>query len=65
VTADRGSRQERQQAFTSTEPNPVLSEDQLRYVEAVPALQQQARRDPVYNGQDPARRLAGFDDVAG
>jgi hypothetical protein len=31
--ADGGSRQQRQQSFTPTEPNPVLSDDALRYVE--------------------------------
>jgi hypothetical protein len=57
---DQGSRQDRRDAFQpKVGPPSILSDDALRYTEAVPALQQEAAQDAVYNGRDAGRRLRG------
>lgn len=55
------SRQERQHAFVPRvgPVDTLLSEDAKAYTGQVPTLQQQAARDPAYNGVDAERRLRG------
>ena len=55
------SRQERQQAFTPSEPNRLLSDEAMQYVDSAAKLRQEAKQDPYLNGEDAERRYGGSD----
>ena len=58
ITDSQGQRQARQQGFVPrVGPADLLSDDALKYTDAVPGMQAAATRDPYLNGADAARRL--------
>ena len=57
LVADVPERLARQQAFTPSEPNRILSDEQMQYVAPIPAMEAKYAANPIYNGSDALRRL--------
>lgn len=57
----QGERQARQQAFAPSEPNRLLSDEALQYVDLAARLKAEAVTDPHLNGADALARLRGSD----
>jgi len=54
--ADTGSRMQRQQEFTPTAPNRLLSDEAMQYVDGVAPMQAKYAANATYNGE-AAKRL--------
>lgn len=55
---DLGQRQVNNDTVGPTEPaREILSDDALKYVNALPEMQYEATQDPYLNGEDADRRL--------